>query len=97
MSKLGFSTARIIVANFNVIDSLIREVVKELIKSKFVFQVQLKVLIQQIEEVDGGLTEIEKRALRNLAEQAGGTYVSLVDHSRKLSEEEALLVLGTST
>jgi hypothetical protein len=41
-----------------------------------------------------GLTEIERRALRDLGEQAGGTSVTLVEQFVKLSNEEALLRLA---
>ena len=94
-SAVAFSNSRIVIANFNVIEALLRDMLKEIIEKK-IFPVQLKVLIQQTQEVDGELTEIEKRALRDLAELAGATHVEIVDHFRKLSDHDAAMRLGHS-
>ncbi len=85
-----FSTDRIVISDFNIIQELIRSLLKELFLIKSFLPLQLKILMQQMEKVDGGLSELEKRGLRDLAEQAGGVYVALVDHTRKLSADEAL-------
>lgn len=86
-----FSTQRIVLAKFNPIDLLVRKIIKELTSNRSWPPPQLKVIIQQIEKVDGGLAEIEKRAMRDLAELAGASIVLIIDHDRKLSNEEALL------
>ena len=95
ISPVAFSTSRIVIANFNVIEALLRDMLKEIIEKK-IFPVQLKVLIQQTQEVDGELTEIEKRTLRDLAELAGATHVEIVDHFRKLSDQDAAMRLSHS-
>ncbi len=59
----------------------------------FNFFISKRMLIQQTEKLDGGLSDIEKRALRDIAEQSGTNYVIVLDHPNTLSNEEALLTL----
>ena len=88
-----FSTQRFIIADFNIADALIRNIINDLLPKKGIFPRQTKILIQQVESVEGGLSEIEKRALRDLGEMAGGTTVILIEHFRTLSNAEASLAL----
>lgn len=88
-----FSTQRFIIADFNKADALIRNIINDLLPKKSIFPRQTKILIQQVENVEGGLSEIEKRALRDLGEMAGGTSVILIDHFRPLGNTEASLTL----
>ena len=88
-----FSTQRFIIADFNNANALIRNIIVDLLPRKSIFPRQTKILIQQVESVEGGLSEIEKRALRDLGEMAGGTPVILIDHFRPLSNAEASLTL----
>src|SRR5688572_26844823 len=89
----SFSTKRFIIADFNKANDLIRSVMNDLLPRKGIFPRQTKILIQQVESVEGGLSEIEKRALRDLGEMAGGTPVILIDHFRPLGNTEANLAL----
>ena len=84
-----FSTTRLVVSNFFNAESLILALLKDL-KLK---RARLKILIQQIENVEGGLSDIEKRALRDLGEQSGAVFVKLVEHTRHLKNDEAFLEL----
>ena len=86
----AFSTDRLVMAHFNYAESLIRSTLKEMNFSKSLFPPVLKMLIQQVEPVEEGLTEIEKRAYRDLAEQAGAVKAYLVEHFRPLSDHDAL-------
>jgi actin-like ATPase involved in cell morphogenesis len=88
-----FSSQRMVLAKFNEAELLVRKLIKELTSNRSWFPPQLKVAIQQIEKLEGGLAEIEKRAMRDLAEQAGASIVVIIDHDRKLSDQEALLEL----
>ena len=81
-----FSTNRIVLSSFINAEELTRSILKELGIAKS----QLKVVIQQIENVEGGLSDIEKRAMRDLGEQAGGVTVMLIEHTTALNKEEAL-------
>ena len=87
-----FSTTRVVVANFNNITKLVISMLRELGISTSFFSTK-KILIQQMEKQDGGLSDIEKRALRDVGEQVGARFVILIDHPNKLSSEEALLEL----
>ena len=79
-----FSSTRLLVAEFSIANALIREILNELVLSKRT----LKVLIQQMKEFEGGLSETEKRTLRDLAEQAGGKSIYIVNRTKILSDEE---------
>jgi hypothetical protein len=83
-SNTKFSSNRLLVAEFNIAHALIREIIKELGLSRRT----LKVLIQQMKEFEGGLYETEKRALRDLGEQAGGRSVYIVNRTQIMSMEE---------
>lgn len=83
-STTKFSSNRLLVAEYNVAQTLIREIVKELGLSRR----SLKVLIQQMKEFEGGLYEAEKRVLRDLAEQAGGVSVYIVNRTQIMNDEE---------
>jgi len=43
-----------------------------------------------MEDTDGGLTDIEKRALRDLAENAGAGKIYIADGEQLLTNNEAL-------
>ena len=79
-----FSSNRLLVAEFNVAEMLIREILKELGLSGRT----LKILIQQMKEFEDSLSEVEKRVLRDLAEQAGGAVVYIINRTRVMSPEE---------
>ena len=85
-----FSTKRIVIADFNSAELLLREIIDSFKTSKNIFKNQFEVLMQQMEEFEDGVSEIEKRAYRDLAEQAGTVKVFLLLHSKKLRNEEAL-------
>ena len=87
-----FSTTRVVVANFNNITNLVISMLRELGISTSFFSTK-KILIQQMEKQDGGLSDIEKRALRDVGEQAGAKFVTIIDHPNRLSTEKALLEL----
>ncbi len=79
-----FSSNRLLVADYNIAEMLIREIIKELGLSGHT----LKILIQQMKEFEDGLLEAEKRVLRDLAEQAGGARVYIVNRTKAMSDEE---------
>lgn len=83
-STIKFSSNRLLVAEFNVAEMLIREILKELGLSGRT----LKILIQQMKEFEDGLSEAEKRVLRDLAEQAGGATVYIINRANIMTSEE---------
>lgn len=87
-----FSAERNLVANFHNASETVNAVLKDLGILKPVWRSKV-ILIQQIENIEGGLNDIEKRALRDLGEMANAKAVYLVEHDRPLTINEALLAL----
>lgn len=83
-----FSSTRNIVSNFNNANETIKSVLLELGLRRSFFRV--KILMHQLEGLEGGLSEIEKRALRDLAEMAGANKVQILEQSETISIELAL-------
>jgi rod shape-determining protein MreB len=69
-----FTTARLLIGQFLVAESLLKQALKQVSASRF-FSVAPKVLIQPLEMADGGLSEVEERVLREVAMGAGATKV----------------------
>ena len=81
-SLKNFSSNRLLIADFNIAENLIRDILKEMgIQNK-----HLKIIIQQIDNFEKELFETEKRILRDLAEQAGGTEIYLVNNKKIMSQ-----------
>lgn len=92
-----FSNKRIVIADFNVVELLIKEIIISFQKKTKAFITQNIMLIQQMESQEGGLTEIEKRAMRDLCEQAGGLKVFLILNNKKINVKEALKGIKNNT
>jgi hypothetical protein len=87
----GFSSERNVVAEFYHAENAIRNAIEKLaFKKVLFFGPSFIVLIQQLEGTEGGLSNIEMRALRDLAEQVGGQKVFIVESSKPLNVNEAL-------
>ncbi len=84
-----FSSPRMLIANFEIAQSISRDLAKELKLSGK----RLKVLVQQMKVFEDVLTDTEKRALRDIAELIGAVSVALVTDERVLSSEEATQIL----
>ena len=69
-----FSHQRSLVGDFTVAQALLKTLVKE-VQQGLVFNTQI--LIHPLERVDGGLSQIEDRALRELGIGAGATRVAV--------------------
>lgn len=92
-ATVPFSNPRLVVAWFDPAYNLMRMLIKQLGLGRNVFPIGLKMVIQQTEALEGGLSDVEARALRDLGEQAGAAEVFVVEHIRTLSAEEALALL----
>jgi hypothetical protein len=88
-----FSNNRIIIADFISAELLLRSMIKRILPNKNSFFIRVKVVVQQIEEFEGGLTDIEKRGYRDLCEQVGCIEVHLVQSFKPLTIEEAMIEL----
>jgi actin-like ATPase involved in cell morphogenesis len=86
-----FSTQRVVLARFDPANETILAAIRELHLKTTLFA--LKVVIQQLEGAEGGLSDIEKRALRDIAEMAGAKKVYIVESEQKLSIVDALTII----
>jgi hypothetical protein len=86
-----FSNPRLVVASFYNAEQLIRSVLKELLSIKSLLQPPLNIVIQQMEKLEGGLSDIERRALIDLGEQIGGRYIKVFEAAGELTHAQALL------
>ena len=85
-----FSSTRNVVGNFDAAQRTLNAALNALgLKRKF-FPPPLRVFFQQREQTEGGLDDLEKRALRDLGDMAGAKEVYLIDHSNDLSTDEVL-------
>jgi len=69
-----FTTTRLLVGQFQEAESLLRKAIQE-ISNGSLFQVSPVIVIHPIEMVEGGLSEVEERALRELAMSSGARSV----------------------
>jgi actin-like ATPase involved in cell morphogenesis len=86
-----FSTQRVVLASFDPAKEAISTAIGELQLKKSLFGI--KVVIQQLEGAEGGLSDIEKRALRDIAEMTGGKKVFIFEGETELSIAEALAIV----
>lgn len=92
-AEINFSSIRNVVSNFNNAENTIKSCLKELGIRTGLFSRPLSVLMQQTEGTEGGLSDIERRALRDLGEMAGGKRVAISEDIKQFSVDEALAVL----
>jgi actin-like ATPase involved in cell morphogenesis len=86
-----FSTQRIVLASFDPANETVLAAIRDLgLKTTFS---SLKVAIQQMEGAEGGLSDIEKRAFRDIAEMAGARKVYIIEGEQRLSIAEALSII----
>ncbi len=84
----SFSTIRNIVSNFNNASATIESAIKDLKLKKSLMST--KILIHQLEGIEGGLSDIEKRALRDIAELVGANKVLIAEQSAPIPIHLAL-------
>jgi len=82
-----FTTSRQLIGQFLVAENLLKRAVKEMSKGG-IFAISPRVLIQPLEMVEGGLSEIEERVLKEVTMGAGASKV-VVWVGRELSDAEA--------
>lgn len=89
----NFSTKRIVIADFNNVELLVRDIINEFEISKGLIKKSFHALMQQMETFEDGISEIEKRAMRDIAEQAGAVTVYLNLDTKKIHYEQAFAML----
>jgi hypothetical protein len=85
-----FSSIRNVIGSFDNANATIALALNELGIGRTFLQSKLKVLIQQLEGIEGGLNDLERRALIDLAEMTGAKKIVLLEHIERLSIEDAL-------
>lgn len=88
-----FSSVRNIVSSFNPANETIQSALEKLGLKGRSFLSKMNILIQQLEGLEGGLSDIEKRALSDLAEMAGANKVYILEQSELVSTQIALEML----
>ena len=86
-----YSNERLVLAHFVEAEDHLKSLLSELFNHKKITQ-HLRVVIQQMEGTEGGLSSVERRALVDMAEHAGAINVHLVEHERELDRNEAFTI-----
>ncbi len=91
----NFSNERLLVASFSILEKFIRDTLDEFYENKNrLFKKPLIVLIQAMEKVEGGISEVERMVFNDLAEQIGGSEVYIYDTFELLNDSEVLKVVN---
>ncbi len=88
-----FSSVRNVVSSINPANETIQSALEKLGLKGRSFLSKMNILIQQLEGLEGGLSDIEKRALLDLAEMVGANKVFILEQSETVSTEVALDML----
>lgn len=88
-----FSTSRLLVGQFKVAEAALKSAIKELFSSRM-FSSSPVIVIQPMEKIEGGLSEVEHRVLQELA-AAAGARKSVVWVGEALSDSEVRRHAGT--
>lgn len=81
-----FTTARLLIGQFLAAENLLKRALKET-STGGIFAITPRVLIQPLEMIEGGLSEVEERVLREVAIGAGASKV-VVWVGHELSDAE---------
>ena len=87
-AQTPFTTTRLLLGQFQVAETLLKQAIRAIGSGSF-FRVSPVVVIHPMEMVEGGLSEVEERALRELAKSAGARRV-FVHIGAPLSDSEVL-------
>ncbi|WP_075187229.1 hypothetical protein [Teredinibacter haidensis] len=87
----AFTTERLLVGSFSAAESCLTKEIKAIIPKR-IFAAKPAILIQPMEMVEGGLSEIEDRVFRELALGSSAYRVSLYT-GRELSTSEAVSLI----
>lgn len=88
IAKEPFTTDRLLVGNFTNAEKLLEESIKNLYKPKW-FRPTPPIIIQPLYMIDGGLSEVEERAIYELALDAGARR-AIVWVGHELTNEEVI-------
>lgn len=91
-----FSNSRLVLAHFENAQMLLRSMLNRWTAKTLIFQGGFDVVIQQMEKMDDGLSQIERHALTEIAEFSGAKNVYVIRHTRKLANNKARNLLSKS-
>lgn len=89
-----FSNERLLIANVSNAIKFIKELLTEIHNERLI-KSALVVLIQPMEKIEGGLSEVEKMIFNDLVEQIGGRYSFIHETQEKLSDKEVRTLTRT--
>ena len=90
--KIKFSSQRSLIADFDAAEILLRGILTDM-DGDGIFQRSIHFLVQPLELLEGGISEVEKRAFRDLSEHAGGRKVYITETVDQLSDDEVIALL----
>lgn len=82
-----FDHKRSFVGNFAYAEKLLQHAVREVL-SKSRFAISPRIVMHQLEKVEGGLTDIEERVLKELAMGSGAREVLVYHHSVRIHAQQ---------
>lgn len=91
-ARENFSNSRMIVSDFINFEACLRENISKVVP-KQIFSPTLKILIQVKEELEGGLSSVEKRTLLDSCEHSGAKEVYIHEGINDLTIGEALNIM----
>lgn len=88
-SEKAFSNDRLLIADYMVAEAYAKELIAELLNSKRkLLDRALTIVLQPADESIADITPSEKRIYNDFAHFIGAKYYYLVEHQRRLSDEE---------
>ena len=92
-ATLPFSSERMLLANFTSARELLIGLVKRINPPRWGFSTQLKLVVQPMELLGDGLSQVEAVSFRDLGEQANADKVFISTKSEPLTDPEAMQIL----
>ncbi|WP_215137828.1 hypothetical protein [Hymenobacter sp. ISL-91] len=94
-STRKFSIDRLPIADFFVAEQHLKQIIAELREPGWI-KPSIDFLMQFAVNLDGGISAVEKKTLREMGEYSGGVTVFIAPYAQKLTDEQALqkLLLG---
>lgn len=88
-ASTAFSNERIILGDYLVAEEFLKGIIQELIPKK-TFSTRFTFILHPLELTEGGLTEVEKRAMRDSAIHVGANEVYISESPIELTPQEVL-------
>jgi hypothetical protein len=93
-ASIPFSNSRILWADYNQGETFVKKLINDLfIDDHFSFQPVLKVLIHQIEMTEGGISQVEKRALLDSSKHFNSKETYLCFDATEVSLKKATYII----